>query len=214
MTDWATYYHTRFQYDARRGVVWREVCRWLEDEVPPDAAVLELGAGYCDFINSINARHKCAVDISETVRTAAAPGVETHVGSSAELRFAADATFDVVFASNLFEHLERDALLVTLRETRRVLKPGGKLIVIQPNFRYAYREYFDDFTHVGMFTDQSLPDLLVASGFEVSKVLPRFLPFSMKSGLPVHPLLVRLYLHSPWRPRAGQMLVIARKPGS
>ncbi len=65
----------------------------------------------------------------------------------------------------------------------------------------------------GLVADRAVtPDLLVASGFEVTRVHSRFLPFSMKGRMPVHPLLVRLYLRSPWRPCAGQMLVVAQKP--
>jgi SAM-dependent methyltransferase len=211
MTDWARYYKTRYVPDPRRSVVWKAICEWLQREIPSDGTVLELGAGYCDFINNIRAARKVAVDINEDVRKSAAEGVETHVGSCGHLPFVVGASVDAVFTSNLFEHLERRELRDTLSEILRVLKPGGKLLVIQPNFRYCFREYFDDYTHVAVFTDLSLPDLLAASGFEISRVEPRFMPFSLKSGLPVHPLLVRLYLRSPWRPRAGQMLVVARK---
>jgi ubiquinone/menaquinone biosynthesis C-methylase UbiE len=183
----------------------------LQREVPCEGAVLDLGAGYCELINNIRAARRIAVDIHEGVRSAAVAGVETHVGSCAQLDFLGDASVDAVFASNLFEHLEMPQLRQTLNEVLRVLKPGGKLLVIQPNFRYCYRDYFDDYTHVSIFTDLSLPDLLASAGFEIIRVEPRFMPFSLKSGLPVHPWLVWLYLRSPWRPKAGQMLVVARK---
>jgi hypothetical protein len=38
---------------------------------------------------------------------------------------------------------------------------------------------------------------------------PRFLPFSMKSRLPKVGWLVSLYLALPWRPLAGQFLLVA-----
>jgi len=213
MNDAARYYQTRYQPDPRRAAVWRVICRWLQREIPAGAHVLELGAGYGDFINQIQAARKVAVDIAEQVRTTAGPGVETHVGSCTQLGFAGDHSFDIVFASNLFEHLPLPDLERTLAEVRRVLRPGGKLLVLQPNFRYCYREYFDDYTHVMIYTDRSLCDVLTAAGLEPVRVRPRFLPFSMQSRLPAAPPLVWLYLRSPIKPFAGQMFVVARKPG-
>lgn len=205
------YYQTRFGFDARRSVVWKCLCAWLQPRVPSEGAVLEIGAGYCDFINNIQAGKKIAVDIAQTVKKAAAPDVETHIGSCENLDFIADASLDVVFASNLLEHLTVDHGLKTLREAFRVLKKEGQLIIIQPNFRYGFREYFDDYTHLSIYTDVSLADLIRAAGFQIARVVPRFMPFSMKGKLPVSRWLIWLYLRSPVRPKAGQMLIIARK---
>lgn len=212
MTDWNLYYRTRFQDDPRRAGAWKQLCDWFQRDIPPNSAVLELGAGYCHFINQIRAARKIALDVSDTVRASAAPGVETHVGSCLRLGFAAEDSVDVVFASNLFEHLPVDDVRQSFSEIRRVLKPGGKFLILQPNYRYAYKHYFDDYTHVSIFTDAGLADLLCASGFEIVRVIPRFLPLSFKCALPAHPALVYLYLRSPWKPCAGQMFVVARNP--
>ena len=49
-----------------------------------------------------------------------------------------DGTIDVVFTSNFFEHMpDKRALLRTLDECRRVLRPGGRLLVLMPNLRYV-----------------------------------------------------------------------------
>ena len=94
----------------------------------------------------------------------------------------------------------------------RLLRRGGRLIVMQPNFRYAYRHYFDDYTHRSTFTHVSLANLLRSKGLRMLRVEPRFLPYSMReSRLPVKPWLVRAYLRSPIRPLAGQMLLVAEK---
>jgi ubiquinone/menaquinone biosynthesis C-methylase UbiE len=99
----------------------------------------------------------------------------------------------------------------TLTEIKRVLKTNGKLIIIQPNFKYCAREYFDDYTHLQIFTHIGVTDLLIGLGFSIVDVKPRFLPFSMKSNLPKYTWLVRLYLLSPFKPFAGQMLVVAKR---
>jgi hypothetical protein len=52
----------------------------------------------------------------------------------------------------------------TLAALRRKLSPGGTLNILQPNYRYAYREYFDDNTHVAVYSHISLADFLAANG--------------------------------------------------
>ncbi len=94
-----------------------------------------------------------------------------------------------------------------LRQLRQKLKPGGTLNLLQPNYRFAYREYFDDYTHVTVYSDRSLCDFLAANGFEVLACRPRFLPLTVKSRLPVSALLIRLYILSPWKILGKQMLV-------
>lgn len=205
------YYRTRFAPDARRAVLWATLTRYFQRWIPADADVLELGAGYCEFINRVRARSRTALDLNEEVRVHAGPDVRTHVGSCADLSFLADGSVDVVLASNLFEHLGKADFITALEEVRRVLRAGGRLIVMQPNFATAWRNYFDDYTHMAdnILTHVSLCDHLQAAGFTVRDCQPRFMPFSIKSRLPVSGWLIRLYLALPWRPFAGQMLVVA-----
>jgi hypothetical protein len=84
--------------------------------------------------------------------------------------------------------------------------------VVQPNFRYAWRHYFDDYTHRSVFTDVSLPAMLRAHGFRVVEVRPKFLPYSLQGArVPITRFLVSAYLRSPIKPLAGQMLIVAAK---
>jgi SAM-dependent methyltransferase len=206
------YFATRFGYDAGRDLVWQEVSRFLQRrDIPETATILEIGAGYCHFINNIRGKARYALDLSPELPTRAAGGVVAHVGSCTSLAMFADSSIDVVFASNLFEHLTRGELSATLAEIRRVLAGQGRLIVVQPNFRYCARDYFDDYTHLQVFTHVGLADRLRAEGFRVLRSLPRFLPFSMKSRLPKSRWLVRMYLHSPFKPFGAQMLLVAQK---
>jgi hypothetical protein len=132
--------------------------------------------------------------------------------ASHALRTLGTEMFDVALASNILEHFEPGVAASVVEDLAVLLKPGGRLIVIQPNFRYASREYFDDYTHRAVFTDVSLSNLLRAHGFAIDKVVPRFLPYSIRgSKLPIRPWTVRAYLRSPFKPMAGQMLVIARR---
>ena len=90
------------------------------------------------------------------------------------------------------------------------MKKNAFLSIIQPNYRLSYKEYFDDYTHISIWSDKSLADFLVAQGFKIHKVIPGFLPLSVKSRLPVNSYLIRLYLKAPIKPFAKQMLIMAQ----
>ena len=214
MTTFTGYYESRFTYDEKRDVVWAEIVRDLARRQLFGSAgvVVELGAGYCHCINQIQARRRIAVDLNPDFARYAAPTVETVIQASDVALPVPDSSVDAVIASNLFEHLAREQLARTAGEVRRILKPGGQLIAIQPNYYYCSREYFDDYTHVLVFSHNSLRDFFVAEGFVPTVVIPRYLPFSMRTRVPKARILVSLYLRSPIRPFAKQMLLAWRKP--
>jgi hypothetical protein len=103
-------------------------------------------------------------------------------------------------------------VLTQMREVRRVLKPGGRMIVLQPNIRYVGAAYWDYIDHKVAITDRSLAEAAVLSGFEVERLIPRLLPYSTRSRLPQHPALVRAYLHVPlaWHLLGKQALMVAK----
>lgn len=204
------YFHTRYSQHDKREEVWMAICHYLQRYISRTDKVLELGAGYCSFINNIQAKEKIALDIYSGFSRYAISDVKTIVASCDNLSSIQSNTIDTVFASNLLEHLPTETVHKTLAEIRRVLTPKGKLILIQPNFRYCYRTYFDDFTHQTVFTHISLADLVQSHGFTIEIMKPRFLPFSFKSAIPKWAWLVALYLRLPWRPLACQMLLVCR----
>jgi SAM-dependent methyltransferase len=204
------YRRTRFRPDPRRETLWATLCEsYFQRLIRPDDHVLELGAGYGNFINNIRCRTRTAVDLSPDLPAHVRSGVVAHVGSVTDLDFVPDASVDFVFASNVFEHLTQAQFAEVLAQLRRKARPGATLNVVQPNYRRAYREYFDDYTHLTVYSDVSLCDFLEAHGWRVVESVPAFLPLSLKSALPVSPWLIRLYLRLPWKPLAKQMFVRA-----
>ena len=203
------YHTTRLKADEKRTVLWSVLTPYLQRFIPQDATVMDFGAGHCDFINGVIAKQKIAFDQWSGIRDTAHSGVETIVGDYSELTSLSDSSVDVIFASNIFEHFTASDLGKVLAVLHRLLRLGGQLICLQPNFYYAYRRYFDDYTHKSIWTHVSLPDFLSVSGYVPNFVKPNFLPLTVKSRLPVFPILVRAYLASPFRPMAGQMLVVA-----
>lgn len=204
------YHETRLIYDPRRDLLWRTLChQYFQRLVPPNATVLELGAGYGHFINHIRCACRIAVDRWEGMPRFLASDVQAHVGSVTNLDFIVNRSVDFVFASNLFEHLTQREFATVLKQVRSKLKPGGTLNILQPNYRLAYREYFDDYSHISIYTDRSLTDFLASQGFQVIECKPRFLPLSVISRLPIRPFLIRLYLRLPFKPMGKQMFLRA-----
>lgn len=214
--DMEKIYTRRFNVDERAALagVWKvlvdhALARWIG----PDAAVLDLGAGYCNFINQVSASRRIAVDANPTVATYCAPGVRfVH---AADLRSAGlEGTLDVVFMSNFLEHLDNaDAVLAILRDVHALLKPGGRAIILQPNFVLVGPAYFDFLDHKMILTDQSLVEALELAGFHLVHLRRRFLPYTSKSSIPSAPWMVRLYLMIPlaqWL-MGKQTLAIAEK---
>jgi ubiquinone/menaquinone biosynthesis C-methylase UbiE len=66
--------------------------------------------------------------------------------------------FDVVYSKSVIEHMHDPLTFVT--ESFRVLKPGGLLLVLTPDWEANYKTFFDDFTHVRPMTQHSMSLLL------------------------------------------------------
>jgi len=205
------YHGSRLPADNRRDVLWRTLWQdYFRTRVPANGCVLDLGSGYGQFINNVTARRRIAIDAWEDFPDYLEPGIEAIVGDVTDLSKIEDGSVDYAFASNLFEHLTQNEFAEVLVALQSKLSADGTLTILQPNYRYAYREYFDDYTHISVYSHVSLTDFLVANDFEIIEVRPRFLPLTIKSRLPVWPILIRMYLRLPLKPFGKQMLVIAK----
>jgi SAM-dependent methyltransferase len=209
-------YQRRFgQTFAYRNRVWQVLARsFFQRWISTDAAVLDLGCGYGEFINNIHAGKKWAMDMNPDAPKHLSEGVAfLEQDCSSQWRLA-DASLDVVFTSNFFEHLpDKQCLRRTLGQAHRCLKPGGQLIAMGPNIKYLPGQYWDFFDHHTMLTEASLGEVLETEGFVLEWVVPRFLPYTLVNA-PEYPVsLVRLYLAMPWLwwIKGRQFLIRARK---
>ncbi|QDC89410.1 class I SAM-dependent methyltransferase [Candidatus Methylopumilus universalis] len=202
------YFETRYKFDQNRSSVWKAICEYLQKYVNENGTTVDLGCGYCDFINNIDSKIKIAVDINSEGASFCNPNVRFIKAKAFDLAKIKSLSVDTIFASNLLEHLNDAELQLLMIEFKRILKKGGKIILMQPNYKYAYRDYFDDYTHKKVFSHISIVDFFVSHNFTLSKLCPKFMPFSLKSRLPKSYFLTKIYLQFFFKPFAKQMLVI------
>ena len=205
------YHNTRFSQNVKRDRLWKALWRfYFRDRIKTEDTVLDLGCGYGSFINNIKAKRRIALDEWPDYPKYIEPGIETVVAKTTDLSSLQDSSIDFAFASNVFEHMSQHDLSMTLASLKKKLAKNGRLTILQPNYRYCSSEYFDDYTHISIWSHISLADFLSAHGYEVTEIHPRFLPLTIKSRLPVHPYLIGLYLKLPFKPMGKQMLLVAR----
>ncbi len=104
--------------------------------LPPDAAILDVGTGTganLRLLRDLGFTRVEGVDFSaEAIRFCAQKGLgAVQPGDVGALPFA-DREFDLVLATDIIEHVDDD--LAALREIRRVLRPGGHLLLTVPAF--------------------------------------------------------------------------------
>lgn len=192
-------YKTRFGLErelARKNQIWQVLCKdFFQRYIRESDTVVDLAAGYCEFINNIRAKKKVAIDLNPASKAFVGPGVDFVCGSCLTPGTFKNESSDVFFISNFLEHLDsKEQVFQLLASCFGALKPGGRVLILQPNIALVGSAYWDFFDHKLPFTDQSLAEGLMSCGFQISSVVRRFLPYTTKGKMPTHPLLVSWYL--------------------
>jgi SAM-dependent methyltransferase len=214
--DLETIYRNRFAGKTEyRKRVWKVLAALFGQWVPRNGSTLDLGAGYCEFINAVTSATKYAMDLNPEVQSRANPGVTVLLQDCSEPWPLPEGALDAVFTSNFLEHLpDMAAVRATFLQAFRCLKPGGRFIALGPNIKYLPGAYWDFFDHHVALTELSLAEGLSNCGFSIERRTDRFLPYTMSQGSEPPVWMLRLYLRLPvvWRFFGKQFLVIARKP--
>jgi SAM-dependent methyltransferase len=210
-------YRRRFQTEtATREAVWRVlVDAWFARYLEGTEAVLDLGCGWGAFINQATAPERYGIDLNADAARHVDPGVRLLSQSATDAWPLPDGSLDLVFTSNFLEHLSsRDAILAALSEACRCLRPGGQIVCLGPDIRYAKGDYWNFFDHVIPLTARSLVEALELTGFHADEVIDRFLPYTLAGRRAPPALAIRAYLRfrPAWRLLGRQFLVVACKP--
>ena len=82
--------------------------------------------------------------------------------------------FDGIFMSNYLEHLpSSDAVIDQLRVCAGLLRPGGRVVILQPNIRLTGAAYWDFIDHKTPLTERSLEEAASIAGFPTVALVAR-----------------------------------------
>ncbi len=202
-------------------------------EPAPGERIVEVGCGsgvFADAMAKRGARVVCVDANPDAVayvsRTFVRDGLEVRHGYLDELALP-DASFDAATALEVVEHVYLDQVRQLLADLKRILKPGGRLLVTTPNYRgtwpvlewavdrFSKAAHMDGDQHVLHFHRALLRDTLVEAGFEVlalrtyCTLAPFVAPLSWRLAESVERVERRVDL-----PFGNLLAAVARRPAS
>jgi len=196
-----------------RDAVWSVIAGDLYRRMGSPERVLDLACGRGEFIKNVEAPERWGVDQSLQCEDFERLNIRMIVGDSLEAQLPTDY-FDAILLSNVLEHLDHfETIQLWLERAAELLRPGGVVAILGPNFKYTSKQYFDCADHVLPLTHISISEHLYAAKFQIETVIPRFLPYSFRGMLPPSPTLTGIYLNMPlaWKVLGKQFLVIGRR---
>ncbi|MBI1371267.1 MAG: methyltransferase domain-containing protein [Phycisphaera sp.] len=217
--DLPVQYQLRFgKMAAYRDGVWKILCgEFFNRYIPDNAAVLDLGCGWGEFINNTKGVTKYGMDLNPDAASHLNDDV-TFVNQDCSTRWPMDDnSLDVVFTSNFLEHLpDKASLNATMDEVYRCLKPEGRIVCMGPNIKVLGGHYWDFYDHYTALTEESLAEGLQLRGFAIDQITERFMPYTMVRRWlpPLFVVKVYLRLRPAWWLLGKQFLVVARKPST
>ncbi|MFK7897051.1 MAG: class I SAM-dependent methyltransferase [Myxococcota bacterium] len=152
--------------------VGRRHVRFLTRGLAPGAKVLDVGCGRGVLLGPLadEGLQAHGFELSEEAARGADARAEIRIGEDLRSAGYAEASFDLVVIWHVLEHLTEPR--ATLEEIRRVLRPGGRLVVAVPNYaswqaRWSGAAWFhlDLPRHLHHFTAAGLERLIKEVGF-------------------------------------------------
>lgn len=143
-----------------------DICRRVTDRRP---RILDVGCGTGANLLMLSKYGDAeGVDVSEdALAFCRERGLEqVKLGAAEKLPYD-DATFDLVTALDVVEHLDDD--LAGLREMRRVLRPGGRVLLFVPTFMFLWGVQDDVSNHRRRYRLPELRHVLEQAGFEIER---------------------------------------------
>lgn len=135
-------------------------------KIKKNQKILELGCGRGEFLNEFISYglDGYGVDLSDYCKNFF-PKIKFKKTDLANEKLPFDDNyFDIIYSKSIIEHFYYPETV--FQEAHRVLKPGGIIITLTPEWKYIYKSFYDDFTHRVPFTKISLKDIHEMNNFK------------------------------------------------
>lgn len=143
--------------------------RWIFNLIKPylQGEIIEIGSGIGNFTRLLSEHHYkiTATDYNQIYLTKLkVPTFQFDLTTPSTPRALLNK-FDVAICFNVLEHIavENQAL----KNIKNTLRPGGKLIILVPAFKFVYGKLDKNLGHVRRYTKTSLYSALMRNGFTV-----------------------------------------------
>ena len=146
----------------------KKLCSYLFQvfEMKKEMSMLEPGCGRGEFLRSFKelGLHVTGLDISNEAKEFLGNITFHECDVEKEKLPFSDNSFDIIYSKSFVEHLYYPEKYFA--EAYRILKPGGILLTLVPDWESNFRIFFDDFSHRTPFTIVSLNDIYKIHGFQ------------------------------------------------
>ncbi len=139
-----------------------------------DWNILDIGCGAGNMIHHLQefGRVKGIEVDARPVQMARARGYDVQQADATRRIPFADNTFDLVTALDVIEHVDDDGAL--MRESQRVLKPNGHLLITTPAFQFLWSHNDTLNAHKRRYSAGDLKKRVEASGLSVKRISYNF----------------------------------------
>ena len=140
-----------------------KLCKYIQDRynLQPNMKLLDIGCGSCIHLRMFRLLGLDAYGVDKRIEIDDEKVKKCNIENE-KLPFK-DNSFDVIFSKSLLEHVQDPDNFI--KESYRVLRKNGIIIILVPDWKSQLKHYWDDYTHCKAWTYKGLKDCLIINNF-------------------------------------------------